>query len=365
MITSKYIGYAASVPGSGHIRFDIPCQDASQVILSPRPAAIVCDGRGSAKLSHFGASNAVKAFRNQLAVLEPLLASVLDVDQNDDEQWCKFCRIMYRTLLQVKLDLAEVHSVAEKEFDFTVAFAIAGEKYIGCFQVGDGAIVLRQNTESITAFQPEKGEFANQTHFLRQGGEIKTAFQYKLFHAADNAGIAVTSDGPEHIMFKLPEMSPGKIFDAMFKDLAAEHLCRQDIMDFLTSPDWNNDPRGTDDRSLAILMNTNTNESPKTEIEPLNLEPENDITESTVNAEEKCFADTYPIAKSAYKSNVFFVSIMILLFTVMCGTFSYLKYLDTLKIESQSELIESLEKYNKLLEEYKKGKNLLYFDKNI
>ena len=48
----------------------------------------------------------------------------------------------------------------EKEFDCTVAFAIAGERRIGCFQVGDGSIVLRQNGVCKTVFLPEKGEYA-------------------------------------------------------------------------------------------------------------------------------------------------------------------------------------------------------------
>ncbi|WP_423739843.1 protein phosphatase 2C domain-containing protein, partial [Alistipes putredinis] len=63
-------GFAVSVCGSGHIRRGVPCQDASQVILSPRPAVIVCDGRGSAAHSELGAAGAVRAFRTQLAILE-------------------------------------------------------------------------------------------------------------------------------------------------------------------------------------------------------------------------------------------------------------------------------------------------------
>ena len=58
----QWNGFAASIPGFGHIRNEIPCQDASSAILSPRPAVIVCDGRGSARLSHFGARDAVKMF---------------------------------------------------------------------------------------------------------------------------------------------------------------------------------------------------------------------------------------------------------------------------------------------------------------
>ena len=254
MIENHWSGFSASIPGSGHIRRGIPCQDASAVMTAPRAAAIVCDGRGSAKLSHFGAQGAVDAFRFQMSVLEPFLVNILDEEEEKPEQWIKFCRIMYRTLMQVKYDLAEKHGEKdEKEFDCTVAFAIAGKKYIGCFQVGDGSIVARQNGICQTVFPPEKGEYANQTHFLRPGGEEKMKFQHCLLNAECNSGIAITSDGPEHLMFQLADMKPGKIFDMLLDDLAKEELCKQDLMDYLTRREWDNDPRGTDDRSLAVL----------------------------------------------------------------------------------------------------------------
>ena len=250
---THWTGFAASIPGGGHIRHGIPCQDASAVMTSPRPAVIVCDGRGSAKLSHLGAQGAVNSFRFQMSVLEPFLVSILDGEEEKTEQWVKFCRIMYRTLMQVKYDLAEKHNEEEKEFDCTVAFAIAGEKHIGCFQVGDGSIVVRQNGVCKTVFLPEKGEFANQTHFLRPAGEEQMKFQYALLDAGVNSGIAITSDGPEHLMFRLADMTPGKIFDMFLADLRKEELCKQDLMDYLTRREWADDPRGSDDRSLALL----------------------------------------------------------------------------------------------------------------
>ncbi|MBQ9338657.1 MAG: protein phosphatase 2C domain-containing protein [Lentisphaeria bacterium] len=250
----RWNGFAASIPGFGHIRSEIPCQDASRVIQSPREGLIVCDGRGSASLSHFGAKGAVRAFAAQCSILEPLLAMILDSDEEKAEQWDKFCQIMYRTLVQVKLDLAEEHHTQEKEFDFTVAFALTGKHHIGCFQVGDGAIVLRQNEECVTAFEPDKGDFANQTHFLRQNGEQTGKYHAALFDSTVNSGIAVTSDGPQFKMFHLAEMKPGEVFAHLFDDLLSGDLERSDILTYLTRNDWNLDPRGSDDRSLALLV---------------------------------------------------------------------------------------------------------------
>lgn len=282
--STRWTGFAASIPGGGHIRHGIPCQDASAVMTSPRPAVIVCDGRGSAKLSHFGAQGAVDAFRFQISILDPFLVSILDGEEEKPDQWIKFCRIMYRTLMQVKYDLAEKHNEEEKEFDCTVAFAIAGKKHLGCFQVGDGSIVVRQNGVCKTVFLPEKGEFANQTHFLRPGGEEQMKFQYALLDAGVNSGIAITSDGPEHLMFRLADMTPGKIFDMFLEDLRKEELCKQDLMDYLTRREWADDPRGSDDRSLALLARIDN--EPAVEPQVIDVSEPGSVSENTPGASE-------------------------------------------------------------------------------
>ena len=250
-------GFAVSVIGSSHINKDLPCQDASLVVESPRAAAIVCDGRGSAKLSHFGAKAAVRAFQNQIAVFEPMLSTILDEENVPVERWEMFSRIIYRTLVQSKQELVKEYNstdITEREFDFTVACAIAGKKHIGCFQVGDGAIVLRKNGTTFTVFEPDKGEFANQTVFLRENGELKGKFHSKFIDAENVDGIAITSDGPECLMFKLPELVPSEVFGAFFDDMAAGIFKCQDLRDYLTRKKWSEGYYGSDDRSVALLV---------------------------------------------------------------------------------------------------------------
>ena len=66
-------------------------------------------------------------------------------------------------------------------------------------------------------------------------------------------------------MFHLASMTPGPIFPHLFDELQAQNLSWQDIMDYLTRREWNDDPRGTDDRSLAILI---PNEFPQPKPQP-------------------------------------------------------------------------------------------------
>ena len=250
---AHWSGHAVSVPGNGHIRREIPCQDASGVWLSPRPCLIVCDGRGSAKLSHLGGRAAVKAFRSQCAVMERRLANLLDAKRGDAKEWRRFCQLMVRTVCQQKIELAEEHDCHESEFDFTIAFAIVGERRIGFFQVGDGALTLQRDGVCQVVFMPDKGEFDNQTSFLHPGDEESHKLHTVMVNADGVTGVAATSDGPEYLMFDLQTMTPGPIFNQMFADLQSGQFQRQSSLDYLTGSRWSRDPRGNDDRSLAII----------------------------------------------------------------------------------------------------------------
>jgi hypothetical protein len=249
----KIACHAVSIPGNGHIRTERPCQDACGVWCDLRPCIIVCDGRGSASLSHYGAQAAVEAFRSQCCVMEDLLAAILDKEKWNDNRWNRFCELMIRTVCQKKMELSEKFHLPEKEFDFTIAFAVFGKERCGFFQVGDGAITVREKEECYSVFLPDKGEFDNQTTFLRYGDENKKEYHSCMIASKDIDGIAITSDGPEYLMFHLPSMVPGPIFNKLFDDLKSGVLKRQDILDYLTGSRWYKDPRGNDDRSLAIL----------------------------------------------------------------------------------------------------------------
>ena len=255
-VRTRWSGFAASVPGNGHIRRELPCQDASATICEPRSAVIVCDGRGSASkgLSQEGSRAAVKAFRAQLNILEPCIAEYLDRPDLDAAEWRDVCRVLYRTLAQAKLDCAERLSLPEKEFDFTAVFAVVGSCWTGCFQVGDGSLAVRRNGTCEAVFKPAKGEYANETSFVRWGGEAGDGFLSAIVPSDEIDGLAATSDGPEHRLYHLADMTPGPRFDAFFDGVKSGDFTRNDLLDYLASATrWSTDPRDTDDRSVALL----------------------------------------------------------------------------------------------------------------
>lgn len=100
---------------------------------------------------------------------------------------------------------------------------------------------------------PDKGEFDNQTSFLHPGDENGRKLHVVMMDAEGVTGLAAISDGPEYLMFELPSMMPGPIFNQMFTDLHSGNFPRQSSLDYLTGSRWSRDPRGNDDRSLAII----------------------------------------------------------------------------------------------------------------
>ena len=251
----EWRGIAVSMIGNGHIRREMQCQDASAAIVMPRPALIVCDGRGSAKagLSQEGSREAVRAFCAQLNVLEPVISEFLDRGKLEEIEWRNLCRILYRTLVQAKLECANDTGLPENEFDFTAAFAVVGKANVGCFQVGDGALVLQRGSKCETVFKPMKGEFANLTQFVRSDGESRDEFLAAVFPAEGITGVAATSDGPQYLMFNLLDMSPGPAFPVFFDRMSKGELERDEILAYLSRRKWADDPRGDDDRSVALL----------------------------------------------------------------------------------------------------------------
>ena len=279
---STYKGIAVSVIGRGHILRGLPCQDASAVSTDNElPYLIVCDGRGSAKMSDIGAKTAILAFQRQLSIFTPYLKRILNSTSHDNSGWDFFCKIIYRTLAEEKRFLAEKYSCSEKEFDYTIAFSIIGETNIGCFQVGDCAIILKDTTGLRSVFSPEKGEYANQTTFLRASDKIVGHYQSSLCSTKSNIGIMITSDGPTHQMLRLSDMKPLEICEQFFNDLIKDDLKEFDIREYLSLPEWANDPRGDDDKSIAILVHHSNGEVKQVK---------NQITEETYADEKTLFS---------------------------------------------------------------------------
>ena len=255
-VVSGWRGMAASVPGNGHIRRELPCQDASAYIDFGHPALIALDGRGSSPLSQEGSAEGVALFRSVLSIVDPWLGLVLDRCEPSESAVRHLGEIVHRTLVQAKKNCVRNHNgeVNVDAFDFTAAVVIVGRRNVVCFQVGDGAIVVSGHGATRAVFVPDKGDETNSTRFVRERDD---GFRMEVLPADGIDGIAVMTDGIEHRVLDLRTLSPGAVFEVFFEEMRSGAFLRSELLSFLTATDlWarGDDARDDDDRTLVIAV---------------------------------------------------------------------------------------------------------------
>ena len=246
-------GFCASIPGHEHIRYDIPCLEASLIQFDPRPGLIVCEGMADAPMSHLGVRDGVHEFRHQLGILEPWLSGLLDEEEKRMEEWERICQILCRSFLQVEIELSERHRRKTVDFKFGVSFAVVGKRWIGCFQLATGSIVVRENGTCRNVFLSDEEKSDSRTEFVGSEWNRMESFRCTLLSRDSCSGVAITSDGTVGRMFVEGFQVPGPEFNNLFNRLRTGTFFQQDLMDYLTSKEWFDVPGGNDDRSMAIL----------------------------------------------------------------------------------------------------------------
>ena len=248
----NYKGVSVAVPGRKHIRQGIPCQDAALDSNVPRPLAVVCDGRGSAKFSHFGAEAAVKALQSQVIVIHSILARVLDAEVKPSaEQQELLCDIVYRAAAVVQQELANTHGHSCKAYEFTLLIAIGGDKRFFLMQVGDGAMVLKTKLNYGVVFTEPVYEFNNVTEFVKFGSKPRHV-QSCFVDTALVEGLSLFSDGTAEKMVRTLTYEPAPALNRIWDEVLLNKFDEGDLRKYLTERFW--DPHVLDDRSMAVLV---------------------------------------------------------------------------------------------------------------
>lgn len=175
-MTSPWRFAFASVPGTSHLRSELPCQDVGSCSTVDRCdgetvlVACVADGAGSAPRGEAGAALAVASFA---AAVRQAYAAGYPCRLRDPARarrgWSLFVR---RWLRQVRRSVGEQASAEERrtrEYACTFLAAVVEGNRAAFVQVGDGVIVVAGPSETDRysyVFWPQRGEHANETHFL-------------------------------------------------------------------------------------------------------------------------------------------------------------------------------------------------------
>lgn len=249
-MSSSWRYASASVIGTSHTRSNLPCQDASrcEVVRGGSDdflVVAVSDGAGSKPCSEVGARLACdtvfEGVKHCVERGEPIQALVPS-----------------RLVTTVRKAIEQEASTSNRPIDHyacTLLVAVVGSSESLFFHVGDGSIVVRERESDAyeCVFWPQKGEYANQTHFVTDA-DVLEHVELKRLGRIDE--VAAFSDGIESLVLRFSQRAPhGPFFTRRFERLRQEpsgHSERYSKMleQYLANPEINK--QTDDDKTLAL-----------------------------------------------------------------------------------------------------------------
>ena len=246
---------AASVIGTSHEKAGGRCQDANDCQIHALPtgekvlAVAVADGAGSAVCGGEGAAKTSRA-------LLDLMDEHLDAGKSVEQITRETARSWITTIQNLLEEEAKEASRERRDFACTVLGLIVGESCAACLQVGDGVMVLADSEEQTYGhvFWPDRGEYANTTHFVTQDDAI----EHLQFESVNRRIIeaALLTDGLQTIALNYQQQTAHEpFFRGLFAPLRrVEEGCSRELSEslaaFLTSPRVNE--KTDDDKTLVL-----------------------------------------------------------------------------------------------------------------
>jgi serine/threonine protein phosphatase PrpC len=253
-----------SVVGTRHQHRQLPCQDAGgSRVLGDMILGAIADGAGSASQGEMGAILAINATLDYLTNLEQWL------QPNDQHPgWptlvrspthSQIKRLFERTTRKVREALKE--QAEENSYDFedlatTLLAFVATPHWFAAMQIGDGFIVgsVGDGTYQLM-FQPDKGEFVNQTAFVTASTALED-LQVRAISGAPQF-ICAATDAFERLALKTQDWSTHPPFFKPLEEYLLETPSPEDddayIMGFLDSEYLNS--HTDDDKTLLLCLN--------------------------------------------------------------------------------------------------------------
>jgi hypothetical protein len=213
---------------------------------------LVSDGAGSASHGRSGAEVACEKGRDVI------------------EQWVRkeisLSRLTLKTMTNWVVAIrqhicraAEAKGLTPRDFACTLLGAVVGTKAAAFFQVGDGAIVIREGDDFHPVFWPDAGEYANMTYFVTDEDAL-VHLRRKIWLSSRESSlpgeVAMFSDGLQRLALVYESRTAYKpFFEPMFgtlrkADLAACDTLSDQLARFLGSPKVNE--RTDDDKTLVL-----------------------------------------------------------------------------------------------------------------
>ncbi len=251
MVNTKWRIAGTAVQGISHQKLGLPCQDAQSYRILPEDILLIAlaDGAGTAENSEQGAHCAVDFALGTLS--EELVENL----PTGNDEWEILLYRVYEDARQAIQSLADEQDALLRSFATTLTVVIAVGEQLIVAQLGDGAVIARnQEDELFAASHAQRGEYANETFFLT-GDDALEHIQIQIREELVSA-IAVMSDGLTRLALNLPSYEPHQpFFQPLFAFASAakdEDLASAQLAEFLASDRVC--ARTDDDKSLVLAV---------------------------------------------------------------------------------------------------------------
>lgn len=205
-----------SAIGTRHQQRGQPCQDyGSYRTEGVYLLGAVADGAGSAKHSEVGARIAVDS------ILDAIALQIHDLENGTCEEMAGVAKTFFGQAFDALLNTlhreAEEMGCSLKDLGCTLLAFIAAPDWVAAMQVGDGFMVVRSSEEETyrLLFEPDKGEFINETIFVTTEGASESLRVY--VQPSDRPFICAATDGLERVAVRLQDWSPHGPFFGPFE----------------------------------------------------------------------------------------------------------------------------------------------------
>jgi len=248
----------ASSVGTSHIENGEACQDECLAGTFCAPDSeeyflgLVSDGAGSASHGRFGAEAACEKGRS---VIERWVRKEVALSRLTLETVTSWVVAIRQHICQA----ADAKGVTPRDFACTLLGAVVGTKAAAFFQVGDGAIVIRDGDSFHPVFWPDAGEYANMTYFVTDEDAL-VHLRRKIWLSSRESSlpgeVAMFSDGLQRLALVYESRTAYKpFFEPMFGTLrkvnpAACDMLSDQLALFLGNPKVNE--RTDDDKTLVL-----------------------------------------------------------------------------------------------------------------
>lgn len=206
------------------------------------------DGAGSAAHSERGANLACKHFVHTAR-------TALETGRPENLFREEIILGWYREVRSALAEEAIRLETTPRQLACTLLTAIIGENGSVFAQVGDGAIVVRDEAELVPVFWPQAGDYINTTNFVSDSN-FETAFQFAQRGRINE--ISLLTDGLQMLALNFStRMAHAPFFEPMLAALRASQNADDlfvPLRAFLDSPAVNG--RTDDDKTLLLAMRT-------------------------------------------------------------------------------------------------------------